>query len=60
MLSCARQPATEYCAACFTGRYPLPIRTSRTKLDMESGDANSNISGQSDRTAALITTSGTR
>jgi len=60
MLSCARHPSGDYCAACFTGKYPLPIRKSRSKLDMERGDAESGVSGQAGRSSSLITGSGSR
>jgi amidophosphoribosyltransferase len=55
MLSCATHGADQYCAACFTGKYPVPIRNRRSKMDMESGEASSGVSGQSRRTSSLIT-----
>jgi len=55
MLSCAIHESGEYCAACFTGKYPVPIRRRRSKMDMESGEAASGISGQTRRTSSLIT-----
>ncbi len=35
MLSCAIHPAKDYCAACFTGDYPVPVIHQRSKLDLE-------------------------
>ena len=35
MLSCAVHPGRDYCTACFTGDYPVPVRMPRSKLDLE-------------------------
>jgi amidophosphoribosyltransferase len=35
MLSCTVHPAKDYCTACFTGDYPVPVRMPRGKLDLE-------------------------
>jgi amidophosphoribosyltransferase len=35
MLSCAIHPAKDYCTACFTGDYPVPVRMPRGKMDLE-------------------------
>ncbi|NIA21931.1 MAG: amidophosphoribosyltransferase, partial [Anaerolineaceae bacterium] len=35
MLSCVSQPPGDYCAACFTGRYPVPIGARHGKYAME-------------------------
>jgi amidophosphoribosyltransferase len=39
MLSCATHDPADYCTACFTGRYPVAVRTPRTKLDLDRGDS---------------------
>jgi amidophosphoribosyltransferase len=48
MLACAVHPAKDYCTACFTGDYPVPVRMPRTKMDLEE-DAPSAESGRSAR-----------
>ena len=35
MLACGAHPAKDYCTACFTGDYPVPVRMPRSKLDLE-------------------------
>jgi amidophosphoribosyltransferase len=35
MLACAVHPAKDYCTACFTGDYPVPVRMPRGKMDLE-------------------------
>ncbi len=35
MLSCAIHPDKDYCTACFTGDYPVPVRHQRSKMDLE-------------------------
>lgn len=35
LLECAAESASNYCTACFSGRYPVPIETPLTKLDLE-------------------------
>ena len=45
ILACAHYEAHDYCAACFTGKYPIPIRKRRTKMDMEGDDSSSTVSG---------------
>ena len=55
MLTCAQHASADYCAACFTGKYPLPIRKQRSKMDMETGEAAAGVSGQQERRQSLIT-----
>jgi len=45
MLACAKYDDKDYCTACFTGKYPIPIRQRRTKLDMEGDEASNTASG---------------
>ena len=45
MLACAVHPAKDYCTACFTGDYPVPVRMPRTKMDLEE-DTKAMDSGQ--------------
>lgn len=40
MLSCALHPAKDYCTACFTGDYPVPVRMPRGKMDLEEEDTS--------------------
>jgi amidophosphoribosyltransferase len=54
MLSCAVHPAQDYCAACFTGKYPIQVKQTRSKMDMERGDSTSGVSGQQPRGPSLI------
>ncbi len=35
MLSCTVHPSKDYCTACFTGDYPVPVRMPRGKMDLE-------------------------
>ena len=35
MLSCVSQPASHYCTACFSGRYPIPVDQPVSKLSLE-------------------------
>jgi len=35
MLSCAAQPGAEYCTACFSGKYPMPVERPVKKLALE-------------------------
>lgn len=49
MLECARNEAADYCAACFTGKYPISIRHRRTKMDMEGGEDSTLVSRQRSR-----------
>lgn len=35
MLSCAKKPAEQYCTACWSGKYPIPIQTVVNKFTME-------------------------
>jgi amidophosphoribosyltransferase len=35
MLSCAARAAPDYCTACFSGKYPIPITTRPSKLALE-------------------------
>lgn len=35
MLSCAAQAGTEYCTACFSGDYPMPVNRPVNKLGLE-------------------------
>jgi amidophosphoribosyltransferase len=35
MLACTLHPAKDYCTACFTGDYPVPVRMPRGKMDLE-------------------------
>ncbi len=40
MLSCTLHPAKDYCTACFTGDYPVPVRMPRGKMDLEEEDTS--------------------
>ncbi len=40
MLNCAVHPAKDYCTACFTGDYPVPVRMPRGKMDLEEDHAD--------------------
>lgn len=44
MLSCTVHDDKDYCTACFTGDYPVPVRRPRSKLDLEE-DSTSGIKG---------------
>jgi len=44
MLSCTAHPGRDYCHACFTGSYPVSVRSGRSKLDLEREGA-SEVSG---------------
>lgn len=35
MLSCTVHPSKDYCTACFTGDYPVPVKMPRSKMDLE-------------------------
>jgi len=35
MLACAAMPASHYCTACWSGRYPIPVNTQMNKFAME-------------------------
>jgi amidophosphoribosyltransferase len=35
MLACAALPADHYCAACWSGKYPIPVNTRMNKFAME-------------------------
>jgi len=35
MLSCAKQPSDDYCTACFSGVYPMPVDRPVVKLGLE-------------------------
>jgi amidophosphoribosyltransferase len=35
MLACAVHPAKDYCTACFTGDYPVPVRMPQGKMDLD-------------------------
>lgn len=35
MLACTVHSAKDYCTACFTGDYPVPVRMPRGKMDLE-------------------------
>jgi amidophosphoribosyltransferase len=35
LLSCASRPATDYCTACWTGEYPIPVDTATGKFATE-------------------------
>jgi len=35
MLACLSQPATNYCTACWSGRYPIPVDTTVSKFGLE-------------------------
>ena len=35
MLGCATQSAANYCTACFSGKYPIPVERPINKLDLE-------------------------
>jgi amidophosphoribosyltransferase len=35
MLSCVKQPDRNYCAACFTGQYPMPVDMPVSKFSLE-------------------------
>ncbi len=45
MLACVHHPKKDYCTACFTGDYPVPVRMPRTKLDLEEGEPGGESSG---------------
>jgi len=49
MLSCACHERSDYCTACFTGKYPIAVRTRRSKLDLETNEASSTVSGPTSR-----------
>ncbi|MEW6443356.1 MAG: amidophosphoribosyltransferase [bacterium] len=36
MLACVLQPRHDYCHACFSGSYPVAVKSRRSKLDLES------------------------
>ena len=38
LLSAVTRPPDDYCTACFTGDYPVPVRIPRGKMDLEEGD----------------------
>jgi len=40
MLSCTHHPAKDYCNACFSGHYPIPVRHPRSKMDLEGKDSS--------------------
>jgi amidophosphoribosyltransferase len=48
MLACAVHPAKDYCTACFTGDYPVPVRMPHGKLDLEA-DTEIEAGGQRGR-----------
>ena len=35
MLACAQHPPTDYCNACFSGKYPMPVNGPMKKLGLE-------------------------
>ena len=39
MLSCTVHPPKDYCTACFTGDYPVPVRMPSGKMDLEEDGA---------------------
>jgi amidophosphoribosyltransferase len=46
MLSCTYHPAKDYCHACFSGNYPIQVRTPRSKMDLEERDSSVESEGQ--------------
>jgi len=53
MLSCTIHPGRNYCNACFTGSYPVSVRSRQSKLDLES-DSSSVIAGQGTRAGLVV------
>jgi len=44
LLSCATFPDADYCTACFTGQYPVPVKRQLEKTELEGNDASEEIS----------------
>ena len=53
MLACGAHPAKDYCTACFTGDYPVPVRMPRGKLDLEEDQPSAGSRGTRKRKGVL-------
>jgi amidophosphoribosyltransferase len=53
MLACGAHPAKDYCTACFTGDYPVPVRMPRGKLDLEEDSSPAGSRGTRKRKGVL-------